>query len=115
MPSTVTDIHKGLVGVIPVGAMTALPAIATAQTITVPDEANLILLQVEAQGIRFTFDGSTPTPTFGWLLRQTTSTPTNREWFMLPVGTTSFRVIETAPTATGLYQFYKTLRFPSWG
>lgn len=54
---------------IPVGAHTVNSSIGSATPISVPSGANALLVQATVQNIRYTIDGSTPTPSAGFTLK----------------------------------------------
>ena len=91
----------------PVGAHTQNATISAATTIdpsgladSIESVVNAIVLQANGRDIRYTLDGTTPTATVGFLLPAGGS-PVLLHW----ANGVNIRVIETAATATLVYQW----------
>lgn len=92
--------QKNPFGFVPVGAHTSNALISAATTLTLPEGANSILIQVSGRDLRYTLDGTTPTATLGFLLLSG-SAPVRIDFTPGVI----LRVIESAATATLQYQF----------
>lgn len=78
-------------------------ALTTAQTVTLPNNANSILISADGQPIRFTIDGTTPTSTLGITLA--VNQPLRLDLFPGAV----LKAIETAASGFLNYQFIQIL------
>jgi len=78
-------------------------ALTTAQTVTLPANANSILISADGQPIRFTIDGTTPTATLGITLA--VNQPLRLDLYPKAV----LNAIETAASGFLNYQFLQIL------
>lgn len=84
----------------PVGAHTQNSSLSSAVTLTIPDGASKIMLQVQTQNVRLTIDGTAPTTSKGFQLKA------GNPALLIPLGrATALKVIEEAATAVLDYQF----------
>lgn len=85
----------------PLGATTHNASLSSAVTLTVPAQADWILISVQTQNVRVTLDGTTPTASLGLVL------VADQDPIALPVvsgGTV--KVIEEAASAAIDYNFW---------
>lgn len=84
----------------PVGAHVANGSISSSVTLTPPATANVLLIQATGQNVRYTLDGTTPTASTGFVLRQ------DDQPLFIDVGVgMSIKVIQESATATIQYQW----------
>lgn len=76
--------------------------LATAQTLTVPAGATMLLVQADTQNVRLRFDGTTPTASVGFVVK------TGNDPVAYPVNDgMTIKAIEVATTAVLQGQFYR--------
>lgn len=84
----------------PVGDHTSNGSISSAVTLTPPATANALLIQATGQNVRYTLDGTTPTASVGFVLRQ------DDQPLIVDVGAgMEIKVIQESATATVQYQW----------
>jgi hypothetical protein len=84
----------------PVGDHVSNGAISSATTLTPPATANALLIQATGQNVRYTLDGTTPTASVGFVLRQ------DDQPLVIDLGVgMTVKVIEESATATIEYQW----------
>lgn len=87
-----------------IGTHTTLGTLATATALTTPTGADLIQLQVFAQNIRYTLDGTTPTATTGFQVSAGSC-------IVIDIGLDhTLKIIEETATATIQYQWFRVKR-----
>ena len=84
----------------PVGSHSDGLDISSAQTLSAPASATKVLMQTIGQNVRYTLDGTTPTPTVGF--RMVSGDPP----ILIPLGlNTVLKVIQESATADLQYQW----------
>ncbi len=85
-----------------IGAHINRADLATAQTLTVPAGATLLLVQAETQNVRLRFDGTAPTASIGFVVKAA------NDPIAYPVNDGMvIKAIEVATTAVLQGQFYR--------
>lgn len=83
----------------PVGGHLSDTSLSSAETLTRPSGADVLMIQAFTQAVRYTLDGSTPSTTNGFRLAA-------NEYREIPVGlATAVKVIEEAASASIQYHW----------